>query len=74
MTYRERLLARKERIGNRASYMKIAYRVGRSHTAVRNAMLGIQGDIPIDNDTLLRKIDRALSEIESESGFSLANA
>lgn len=67
MTYRERLLARKERIGNRASYMKIAYRVGRSQTAVRNAMLGIQGDIAMDSETLLKKIDRALSEIEAES-------
>lgn len=60
------LLARKERLGRAASYGQIAKRVGHSKSLVLRILKG--GEIPFDIDTptILRKIEKALLQIELE--------
>ena len=60
------LLARKEALGNRASYRKLSDRIGVNWTSIRQTLIGEESAIPIDRDKIASLVSEALDEIEAE--------
>lgn len=66
MKRRENLLARKKALGRKASYGILAEKLGINKAAVYRTLNDKPSPIPMDREEILRKVARALDELEAE--------